>query len=143
MDLHWAAFNWDLHFRWLTLTGPLLAERRKNMIEPFKTPAMAGGLFSMDKNYFFKLGSYDEHMKIWGGENIELSLRVWQCGGSIEIAPCSHVGHLFRKSSPHTFPEGVGEVLYGNLARVALVWMDEWATFYFKFHPGKIFFNYK
>lgn len=142
LDLHWAAFNWDLHFRWLTLTGPLLAERRKNMIEPFKTPAMAGGLFSMDKNYFFKLGSYDEKMKIWGGENIELSLRVWQCGGSIEIAPCSHVGHLFRKSSPHTFPEGVGEVLYGNLARVALVWMDEWAEFYFKFHPG-IFYLFK
>ncbi|XP_015113892.1 polypeptide N-acetylgalactosaminyltransferase 13 [Diachasma alloeum] len=134
-ELHWGAFNWDLHFRWLTLSGPLMKERRENIVDPFKTPAMAGGLFSMDKNYFFKLGSYDEQMKIWGGENLELSFRVWQCGGSVEIAPCSHVGHLFRKSSPYTFPGGVGEILYGNLARVALVWMDEWAEFYFKFNP--------
>lgn len=135
LELHWGAFNWDLHFRWLTLNGRLLEERRENIVEPFRTPAMAGGLFSMNKNYFFELGSYDEQMRIWGGENLELSFRVWQCGGSVEIAPCSHVGHLFRKSSPYTFPGGIGEILYGNLARVALVWMDEWAEFYFKFTP--------
>ena len=134
-ELHWGAFNWDLHFRWLTLNGRLLRERRDNIVEPFRTPAMAGGLFSMNKDYFFELGSYDEQMRIWGGENLELSFRVWQCGGSVEIAPCSHVGHLFRKSSPYTFPGGVGEILYGNLARVALVWMDDWAEFYFKFNP--------
>lgn len=67
---------------------------------------------------------------------VSSSIQVWQCGGSIEIAPCSHVGHLFRKSSPYSFPGGVTEVLFGNLARVALVWMDEWKEFYFKFNPG-------
>ncbi|XP_066594873.1 polypeptide N-acetylgalactosaminyltransferase 1-like [Prorops nasuta] len=134
-ELHWGAFNWELHFRWLALTRRLLKERRDYSIEPFGTPAMAGGLFSMNKDYFFELGSYDEEMRIWGGENLELSFRVWQCGGSIEIAPCSHVGHIFRKSSPYTFPGGIGEILYGNLARVALVWMDDWANFFFKFNP--------
>lgn len=47
--------------------------------------------------------------------------------------PCSHVGHVFRRSSPYTFPhpKGVGGILFSNLARVAEVWMDEWAEFYF------------
>lgn len=134
-ELHWGAFNWELHFRWYTLGVSEMKRRRQDISEPFRTPAMAGGLFSMDKDYFFELGTYDDKMEIWGGENLELSFRVWMCGGSIEIVPCSHVGHLFRKSSPYSFPGGVGEVLYSNLARVALVWMDDWKEFYFKFTP--------
>lgn len=134
-ELHWGALNWQLHFRWYTLSGQQLQERKKNIIYPFPSPTMAGGLFAINKAYFFEMGAYDPQMKIWGGENLELSFRIWQCGGSIEIVPCSHVGHLFRKSSPYTFPGGVGDILYSNLARVAMVWMDDWGTFYFKYNP--------
>nr|CAD7595833.1 unnamed protein product [Timema genevievae] len=134
-ELHWGAFNWELHFRWYTLASEEIKKRKKDISEPFRTPTMAGGLFAIDKNYFYEIGAYDDQMEIWGGENLEMSFRVWQCGGSVEIVPCSHVGHLFRKSSPYSFPGGVGQVLYGNLARVALVWMDEWKEFYFRFNP--------
>lgn len=137
-ELHWGAFNWELHFRWYPIGSRELKKRKNDPSKPFRTPVMAGGLFAIDKSYFYEIGTYDEQMDIWGGENIEMSFRVWQCGGSVEIIPCSHVGHLFRRSSPYTFPRpgGVGAVLYSNLARVAEVWMDQWSNFYFKMNPS-------
>lgn len=68
---------------------------------------------------------------------LQFFLQIWQCGGRVETSPCSHVAHVFRKSSPYTFPGGVNQILYSNLARAALVWMDEWKEFFFKMNPGK------
>lgn len=50
--------------------------RNGDRTAPLRTPTMAGGLFSIDKDYFYELGAYDEGMDIWGGENLEMSFRV-------------------------------------------------------------------
>uniref|UniRef100_A0A1A8I738 Polypeptide N-acetylgalactosaminyltransferase n=1 Tax=Nothobranchius kuhntae TaxID=321403 RepID=A0A1A8I738_NOTKU len=123
-------FDWALSFGWESLPDHE-KQRRKDETYPIRTPAFAGGLFSISKDYFYHIGSYDEEMEIWGGENIEMSFRVWQCGGQLEIIPCSIVGHVFRTKSPHTFPKGT-QVIARNQVRLAEVWMDEYKELFYR-----------
>ena len=77
-----------------------------------------------------------------GGKNrafqfiLQIYEQIWQCGGTLEIIPCSHVGHVFRDKSPYTFPGGVAKIVNKNAARVAETWMDEWKNFYYQMNPG-------
>ncbi|XP_034097985.1 polypeptide N-acetylgalactosaminyltransferase 5 isoform X1 [Drosophila sulfurigaster albostrigata] len=135
-DSTWGGFNWKLNFRWYRVPQREMARRNNDRTAPLRTPTMAGGLFSIDKDYFYEIGSYDEGMDIWGGENLEMSFRIWQCGGILEIIPCSHVGHVFRDKSPYTFPGGVAKIVLHNAARVAEVWLDEWRDFYYAMSTG-------
>ena len=41
------------------------------------SPIMAGGLFSIDRARFWELGGYDPEMSLYGGEEMEISLRLW------------------------------------------------------------------
>jgi polypeptide N-acetylgalactosaminyltransferase len=129
-------FTWSLTFFWYRITS---AERERIAGDhslPVKSPAMAGGLFAIDRDYFYESGSYDDQMEIWGGENVEMSLRIWQCGGSIWEVPCSHVGHVFRKQSPYSWPGGVNNILAKNNRRLAEVWLDDYKKFWFFINPG-------
>jgi len=99
-----------------------------------RSPIMAGGLFAAHRGFFMHLGGYDAGMRFYGGEEMEIGFRTWQCGGSIEFVPCSHVFHIFRRSD---FWQGTnsGGVAYKvpaaditrNKLRAAAVWMDEYA----------------
>lgn len=81
-DMTWGGFNWKLNFRWYRVPQREMDRRGGDRSQPLHTPAMAGGLFSIDKDYFYEIGSYDEGMDIWGGENLEMSFRVSLCVSS-------------------------------------------------------------
>lgn len=93
-------FDWNLQFNW-HIVPEREKLRRKHDTDPVYSPTMAGGLFAIDKGFFERLGTYDNGFDIWGGENLELSFKSWMCGGTLEIVPCSHVGHVFRSRSPY------------------------------------------
>jgi polypeptide N-acetylgalactosaminyltransferase len=123
-------FDWNLQFNWHSIPE---RERKKhnNSAEAVASPTMAGGLFSIDRKFFEQLGTYDSGFDIWGGENLELSFKTWMCGGTLEIVPCSHVGHIFRKRSPYKWRSGVN-VLRRNSIRLAEVWLDEYRKYYYE-----------
>ncbi|XP_059053549.1 putative polypeptide N-acetylgalactosaminyltransferase 9 [Achroia grisella] len=127
-DLRIGGFNWNLKFSWSVIPREILM-KRKELSAPIKTPTISGGLFAINKKYFEKLGYYDEGYDIWGAENLELSFKVWMCGGSLEIVPCSHVGHVFRRRVPYKGEKGS---LRRNLVRLAEVWMDDYAKYFYE-----------
>merc|ERR1712232_1017294 len=73
-------------------------------------------------------GRYDVGMGEWGGENIEMSIRIWTCGGSIETIPCSRIFHWFRGHAPYVMH---GDVVLKNTKRTAIVWLDEYLESHF------------
>ncbi|MGH0158324.1 UNVERIFIED_CONTAM: hypothetical protein FKN15_035505 [Acipenser sinensis] len=135
-DMTYGGFNWKLNFRWYPVPQREMDRRKGDRTLPVRTPTMAGGLFSIDRDYFQEIGTYDAGMDIWGGENLEISFRIWQCGGTLEIVTCSHVGHVFRKATPYTFPGGTGQIINKNNRRLAEVWMDEFKNFFYIISPG-------
>ncbi|ROK35828.1 Polypeptide N-acetylgalactosaminyltransferase 12 [Anabarilius grahami] len=122
-------FDWRLVFTWHTIPE-YEQKHRSSATDVVRSPTMAGGLFAVNKKYFLYLGTYDTGMEVWGGENLEFSFRIWQCGGSLEIHPCSHVGHVFPKKAPYSRNKALA-----NSVRAAEVWMDEYKEVYYHRSP--------
>lgn len=124
-------FKWPLVFGWSPLSEDYIKKNNMTIADPIRCPVMAGGLFSIDRNYFYELGAYDPGLDVWGGENMEISFKIWMCGGEIEIIPCSRVGHIFRGQNPYKFPKDKQKTVERNLARVAEVWLDEYKDLFY------------
>lgn len=122
-------FSWSGHFTWIDI--PDRETRFMNSpTDPVPSPTMAGGLFAVDKQYFYDLGSYDKEMEVWGGENLEISFRTWMCGGTLETIPCSRIGHIFRAHHPYSFP-GNKDTHGINTARLVEIWMDDYKRLFY------------
>uniref|UniRef100_A0A3Q4G6L2 Polypeptide N-acetylgalactosaminyltransferase n=1 Tax=Neolamprologus brichardi TaxID=32507 RepID=A0A3Q4G6L2_NEOBR len=102
-------------------TGCINKDRRR-----VETPAMIGCSFVVDREYFGEIGLLDPGMEVYGGENIELGMRVWQCGGSMEVLPCARVAHIERTKKPYN--NDIDYYAKRNALRAAEVWMDEYKS---------------
>uniref|UniRef100_UPI00358F8985 N-acetylgalactosaminyltransferase 7-like n=1 Tax=Myxine glutinosa TaxID=7769 RepID=UPI00358F8985 len=130
---------WDWSLLWKRIP---LNEREKSTrahcTMPYRSPAMAGGLFAIDREFFFELGLYDPGLQIWGGENFELSFKIWQCGGTLLFVPCSRVGHIYRLDgwigNPPPLHVGSQPTLV-NYVRVVEVWWDEYKDYFYASRP--------
>ncbi|KAM9026786.1 polypeptide N-acetylgalactosaminyltransferase-like 6 isoform 4-T4 [Guaruba guarouba] len=124
------AFDWEMYYKRIPIPPEL---QRADPSDPFESPVMAGGLFAVNRKWFWELGGYDPGLEIWGGEQYEISFKVWMCGGGMFDVPCSRVGHIYRKYVPYKVPSGTS--LARNLKRVAETWMDEFAEYIYQRRP--------
>ncbi|KAH9513364.1 Polypeptide N-acetylgalactosaminyltransferase 5, partial [Bulinus truncatus] len=127
---HRGGFELDLTFSWIGPPPPPDGVVRKTLADPIKSPTHLGCCFAIATSNFERLGRYDPGLSIWGCENLELSFKSWMCGGSVELVPCSHVGHLYRPSFPYSWGDGK-DTLVRNCLRVAEVWLDEYKDFFY------------
>lgn len=139
----------DQHFKGIWEWGMLYKEIEVDMhahtklhrvSEPYDAPTHAGGLFAISKKYFLDLGGYDPGLLVWGGENFELSFKVWQCGGRLLWVPCSRVGHIYRPFMPYSFGSLAGKrkgpLVLTNYKRVIEVWFDnEYKEYFYTREP--------
>ncbi|KAH7696379.1 GLY-8 protein [Aphelenchoides avenae] len=123
-------FDWGLNFKWEYFDWSYF-DVLENNVKLFESPAMSGGLLAMKTETFRRMGEYDMGMEIWGAENIELSIRMWLCGGSVVVAPCSRVGHVFRTRRPYVGKPGVDTSVY-NALRTVKVWFDDYEKYFFQ-----------
>lgn len=86
--LYVGGFNWNMLYTWIEVPN--------KGIDPVRSPTMLGAAFVIRKDYFEALGYYDPGFEIWGAENLELSFKVWMCGGEMFQSFCSHTAHMYR-----------------------------------------------
>ncbi|KAF4112751.1 polypeptide N-acetylgalactosaminyltransferase 9 isoform X1 [Onychostoma macrolepis] len=117
-------YNWGLWCMYIIPPQDWLD--RGDETAPIRTPAMIGCSFVVDREYFGDIGLLDPGMEVYGGENIELGMRVWQCGGSMEVLPCARVAHIERTKKPYN--NDIDYYAKRNALRAAEVWMDEFKS---------------
>ncbi|NWV85954.1 GLT13 acetylgalactosaminyltransferase, partial [Dasyornis broadbenti] len=150
-DMTYGGFNWKLNFRWYPVPQREMDRRKGDRTLPVREAVAAPGSLAVSKARLEKPGMVGGQLPpcrsrgVWGrccSTIPTFPLQIWQCGGSLEIVTCSHVGHVFRKATPYTFPGGTGHVINKNNRRLAEVWMDEFKDFFYIISPGVVRVDY-
>nr|XP_040030108.1 probable polypeptide N-acetylgalactosaminyltransferase 8 isoform X2 [Gasterosteus aculeatus aculeatus] len=115
------AFDWAMWCMYESFRPEWYALKDESL--PGKSPSIMG-IVVADRRFFGEIGSLDGGMKIYGGENVELGIRVWLCGGSIEVIPCSKIAHIERASKPYL--RDLSDMVKRNALRMAEVWLDDY-----------------
>ncbi|NXX32876.1 GALT5 acetylgalactosaminyltransferase, partial [Nicator chloris] len=106
-------FTWPMNFGWRQIPQEVIEKNKIKETDIIRCPVMAGGLFSIDKKYFFELGTYDPGLDVWGGENMEISFKVGHCHTAVPPGDSSMLD-----TPPPSLPS-------------AQVWLDEYKELFY------------
>jgi glycosyltransferase involved in cell wall biosynthesis len=102
----------DLNYEWMAQQDEA----------PYPVPLIPGGCQAFRRPLFEAIGGYDGGMTRWGGEDMEICLRVWLMGYQVLVHPQVLIYHLFRKQFPYAV-DNAG--IIHNLLRVAVLHLSQ------------------
>lgn len=86
--------------------------------QPYPVPLLPGCFMATRRDVLDVCGGFDEGLSVWGGEDMELSLRLWLLGYECLIVPEVEVAHFFRERLPFEFD---WTTMLHNLLRLGVV----------------------
>jgi len=67
----------------------------------FETAILPGGCFAISRKVFFDVNGFERGFRVWGFEDIELSIKLWLFGYRCFVQPEVKILHLFRTTFPY------------------------------------------
>ncbi|MFO7264204.1 MAG: glycosyl transferase family 2 [Bacillaceae bacterium G1] len=105
-----------------TLNRMLGVQWNKEALSPVPTAILPGGCLAIGRRTFFDVGGFDRKFRVWGFEDVELSIKLWLFGYTCYVQPLVKVLHLFRQSHPYSVTM---EHVYYNMMRMAYSHFNE------------------
>lgn len=104
----------------------------QSIVDNYQNPVVLGAFLAINREFFWELQGYDDGLEVWGGEQYDISFKIWLCGGQILKIPCSHAGHNYKEGGFHPFFNFKRPYIHQNYGRIAEVWFDEYKHKYYK-----------
>lgn len=67
----------------------------------FPTAVLPAGCYAVSRDVFFDIGGFDTGFRVWGFEDVEISIKMWLFGYTCYVQPTVKILHVFRKSTPY------------------------------------------
>lgn len=80
-----------------------------------EVPVLPGGCLALTAEAFRAVGGFDQGSRIWGHEDVELSIHLWLAGYTLAVHPRVKVLHVFRPTHPY---QVTMDDWYYNLLRI-------------------------
>ncbi|NXB85521.1 GLT15 acetylgalactosaminyltransferase, partial [Vidua chalybeata] len=130
VGLHRGVFDWKLDFHWEPV--PEHEEKvRQSPISPIRQCALLSSAAKLYSLVLFDNSALTSLPQTNPRITLQLSfILTWLCGGSVEIIPCSRVGHVYRNHFPRAF--SYEEAIVRNRIRIAETWLDSFKENFYK-----------
>ncbi|NWV90624.1 GLT15 acetylgalactosaminyltransferase, partial [Machaerirhynchus nigripectus] len=129
VGLHRGVFDWKLDFHWEPV--PEHEEKvRQSPISPIRQCALLSSAAKLYSLVLFDNSALSSLPQANPRIILQFFISTWLCGGTVEIIPCSRVGHVYRNHFPRAF--SYEEAIVRNKIRIAETWLGSFKENFYK-----------